>query len=61
MTSGIAVPWPIVTFVYVWGDGVHFNIRLEDDRLVALVVVGARTWRDEGGDRDRGWLSQEYE
>lgn len=23
-------------------DGVHFNIRLEDDGLAALVVVGAR-------------------
>jgi putative transposase len=23
-------------FIYVWVDGVHFNIRLEDDRLAAL-------------------------
>lgn len=29
-------------FIYVWVDGVHFNIRLEDDRLAALVVVGVR-------------------
>lgn len=29
-------------FVYIWVDGVHFNIRLEDDRLAALVVVGVR-------------------
>ena len=29
-------------FIYIWVDGVHFNIRLEDDRLAALVVVGAR-------------------
>jgi putative transposase len=29
-------------YVYVWADGVHFNIRLEDDRLCALVVIGAR-------------------
>lgn len=28
--------------VYVWADGVHFNIRLEDDRLCTLVVMGAR-------------------
>ena len=28
--------------VYVWADGVHFNIRLEDDRLCTLVVIGAR-------------------
>jgi len=29
-------------FIYVWVDGVHFNIRLEDDRLAALVIVGVR-------------------
>jgi putative transposase len=29
-------------FVYVWVDGVHFNIRLEDDRLCTLVVIGVR-------------------
>ncbi len=29
-------------YVYVWADGVHFNIRLEDDRLCTLVIIGAR-------------------
>jgi len=29
-------------YVYLWVDGVHFNIRLEEDRLAALVVVGVR-------------------
>src|ERR1019366_9546959 len=29
-------------YVYVWVDGVHFNIRLEDDRLRTLVMIGAR-------------------
>ncbi len=29
-------------FVYVWADGVHFRIRLEDDRLCCLVVVGVK-------------------
>jgi putative transposase len=29
-------------YVYVWADGVHFNIRLEEDRLAALVVIGVR-------------------
>jgi transposase-like protein len=29
-------------FIYVWVEGVHFNIRLEADRLAALVVVGVR-------------------
>ena len=27
--------------VYLWVDGVHFNIRLEDDRQCILVVMGA--------------------
>ena len=29
-------------FVYVWVDGVHFNIRLAEDRLCVLVMVGVR-------------------
>jgi transposase-like protein len=29
-------------FVYVWADGVHFNVRLEDDRLCTLVLLGVR-------------------
>ena len=29
-------------YVYVWVDGVHFGVRLEDERLCALVVMGAR-------------------
>lgn len=29
-------------YVYVWVDGVHFGVRLEDERLAALVVIGAR-------------------
>jgi transposase-like protein len=29
-------------YAYVWVDGVHFNIRLEDDRLCTLVVLGER-------------------
>jgi putative transposase len=28
--------------VYVWVDGVHFTIRLGDERLCALVVIGVR-------------------
>jgi transposase-like protein len=29
-------------YVYVWVDGVHFRIRLEDDRLCTLVMIGVR-------------------
>lgn len=28
-------------YVYVWVDGVHFNVRLDDDRLCTLVMIGA--------------------
>ena len=27
-------------YVYVWADGVYFNIRLEEDRLACLVIIG---------------------
>jgi len=30
-------------YVYVWADGVHFNVRLEDDRLCTLVLIGVTT------------------
>ena len=29
-------------YVYVWADGVHFRVRLEDDRLCTLVLIGVR-------------------
>lgn len=29
-------------YVYVWADGVHFNVRLEDERLCTLVILGVR-------------------
>nr|MDA8358146.1 IS256 family transposase [Actinomycetota bacterium] len=29
-------------YVYVWADGVHFNVRLDESRLCALVIVGVR-------------------
>jgi putative transposase len=29
-------------YVYVWADGVHFNVRLDEARLCALVIVGVR-------------------
>jgi putative transposase len=27
-------------YIYLWADGVYFNIRLEEDRLACLVVIG---------------------
>ena len=29
-------------YVYIWADGVYFTIRLEEDRLACLVIVGVR-------------------
>jgi len=28
-------------YVYVWVDGIHFNVRLDDERMCILVVIGA--------------------
>ncbi len=32
-----------VDYVYIWADGIHFNVRLEEARLCALVIVGVRS------------------
>src|SRR6059058_2880922 len=29
-------------YVYVWADGIHFGVRLDADRVCALVVIGVR-------------------
>lgn len=54
-----------IDYVYVWVDGVYFPVRLEEDRLAALVVVGVRPDGTkelvalEGGHREskEAWLS----
>jgi hypothetical protein len=28
-------------YLYIWADGVHFNVCLDDERLCTLVVLGA--------------------
>ncbi len=32
-----------VDYVYVWADGVHVNVRLDEERLCLLVLIGVRT------------------
>jgi transposase-like protein len=32
-----------VDYVYIYADGIHFNVRLEEARLCALVIVGVRS------------------
>jgi len=27
-------------YVYIWTDGVHFRVRLEEDRVACLVIIG---------------------
>jgi transposase-like protein len=31
-----------VDFVYLWADGIHVNVRLDDQKLCLLVMVGVR-------------------
>jgi transposase-like protein len=31
-----------VDYVYIWVDGIHFNVRLGEERLCCLVIVGVR-------------------
>ena len=31
-----------VDYVYVWVDGIHVNVRLEEDKLCLLVIIGVR-------------------
>jgi putative transposase len=28
-------------YVYIWADGIHFNVRLDDERMCMLVIIGA--------------------
>ena len=42
-----------VDYVYLWADGVHFNIRLEHERLFCLVLVGVRARWPQGTGRCR--------
>ena len=43
-------------YVYVWADGVHFNIRLEEDRQCILVLMGATA----GGQKELIAISDGY-
>jgi putative transposase len=29
-------------YVYVWADGIHFGVRLDQDRVCTLVIIGVR-------------------
>ena len=31
-----------VDYVYVWADGIHVNIRLQEHKLCLLVIIGVR-------------------
>ena len=32
-----------VDYVYVWADGIHVNIRLDEERVCLLLIVGIRS------------------
>ena len=40
-------------YVYIWVDGVHFNVRLEEERLCCLVIVGVRLDGKRSSSRSR--------
>jgi len=52
-------------YAYLWADGVYFNLRLEEDRVCVLVLMGARitcsqsAWKNPRGvdSRSRGGAS----
>jgi len=44
-------------YVYVWADGIHFRIRLEDDRLCCLVVVEGQSRWHQRTSRLFRWVS----
>jgi transposase-like protein len=31
-----------VDYVYLWADGIHVNVRLEEHKLCRLVMIGVR-------------------
>jgi transposase-like protein len=37
-----------VDYVYLWVDGIHVNIRLEEHKLCLLVMIGIRARRTQG-------------
>ena len=62
MSAGGRGPWPIGTLIHVWVDGVHFTIRLEEDRLAVVVGVrpdGTKVIAIEDGYREstESWLA----
>ncbi len=46
-------------YVYVWADGIYFNVRLDKDRPCVLVLVGATAEGSQGSHRYRGRSARE--
>ena len=40
-------------YVYVWVDGIHVKVRLEQDKVCLLVILGVRAGRHQGAGRAR--------
>ena len=45
-----------VDYVYLWADGVHLNVRLDEEKLCLLVMIGGTGRRYEGARRPGRWL-----
>jgi hypothetical protein len=44
-------------YIYVWADGVHFNVRLAEERLCTPGHHRGAQRRDQGAGRDRRWAA----
>lgn len=43
-------------YAYIWVDGIHFNVRLDDERCCVLVIIGA----DDAGNKELLAVSDGY-
>ena len=39
---GKRLAWPSTDYVYMWVDGIHLKVRLEQDKVCLLVIIGVR-------------------
>jgi hypothetical protein len=42
-----------VDYLYLWVDGIHLKVWLEQEKLCLLVMIGARGWLQGTGRCDR--------
>ena len=45
----------MVDYVYLWADGIHVNVRLDEQKLCLLVMIGVRAAVLAAGDGALGF------